>query len=305
MWERGMKMSKMSRATFLALASVLTWGCQRAEDRRAPELSLATWNIEWLNHEDGTGPNKREPVHYKALARYARALNADVVALQEVDGAEGAARVFDPQEYAFHFSSRDDLQRVGFAYRKGLEVTRHEDLVWLARVNSERLRYGVDMTVHDPRTSRSLRVLVVHLKSGCFSSPLDGSSVVEGESPKACAHLSRQIPVLKKWIARRVEEGRPFAILGDFNRRLKPGEQVWEELRGASSEAGLSSPTLRARSTCWGGRYPDLIDHMILDARAARSITPNSFAQVNYSPGDLEKHGRRLSDHCPLKLELR
>jgi endonuclease/exonuclease/phosphatase family metal-dependent hydrolase len=278
-----------------------------AQQRAAapPPLVLATWNINWLNQHDRQGPNPRKEEHYGMLARYARDLDADVIALQEVDGAEAARRVFDPEHYTFHFSSRDNLQRVGFAYRKGLTVKRHPDLVWLARVDSERLRYGVDMSVLDPKTGGSLRLLVVHLKSGCFSSPLDGDEVVGREDPKACQKLAMQVPILEKWIAARVEAKEPFVILGDFNRRLNPADDVWRKLVASNPEAGLSGPTLRAKSRCWGGRYPEFIDHFILDARAARRLDKTSLSQITYSPEDRARAPRELSDHCPMSIDFR
>ena len=36
---------------------------------------------------------------YEIVAEYAEQLDADIIALQEVDGAEAAARVFDPDVY--------------------------------------------------------------------------------------------------------------------------------------------------------------------------------------------------------------
>lgn len=213
-----------------------------------------------------------------------------------------ARRVFDPARYDFHFSSRAHTQRVGFAYRKGLELERHPDLVQLARVHSERLRYGVDVTIR--RGDRSVRLLVVHLKSGCFSSPLDGP-INDEDDAKACRKLAAQLPVLERWIHQRVEAREPFVILGDFNRRFLPQDDVWARLSGAHPGAGLGAPTRTERSRCWEGRYPDFIDHFVLDARARVGLEPDAFEQLLYTPEDRRRHGDRLSDHCPARLRLR
>ena len=264
------------------------------------------------------GPTPRGALHYEALGRYVERLDADIVALQEVDGAQGAARIF-PSSYAFHFSSRDHLQRVGFAYKKEWTIERHPDLVWLARVDSERLRYGVDMTVRDPSDpSKSIRLLVVHLKSGCFSSPLffpfehERSS---GERLEDCARLASQVPVLQRWIRRRTREGVPFAILGDFNRRLKEDEMVWTALRTPEEREGggeevdsrrvdLLAPTLSLRSRCNEGRYPDFIDHIILDPLSARALRPDSLEQLLFDPEERARYKNKLSDHCPIAVDL-
>lgn len=68
-------------------------------------LKLATWNLEWLTTRpkgdpglpEDAGPKAAEDI--EALRRYADVLDADVVAFQEVDGPEVAARVFTPDRY--------------------------------------------------------------------------------------------------------------------------------------------------------------------------------------------------------------
>lgn len=69
----------------------------------AETIKFTTWNIEHLRAENNTGNVRRDDDDFAALARYAANLDADVIALQEVDGPEAAARVFDPNEYDFFF----------------------------------------------------------------------------------------------------------------------------------------------------------------------------------------------------------
>jgi len=79
----------------LALAAMLLPGLAVA----AP-LKLATWDIDWLTARaagDGGLPADvavRQPADLAALRDYAAALDADVVALQGVDGPEAAALIF-------------------------------------------------------------------------------------------------------------------------------------------------------------------------------------------------------------------
>ena len=61
------------------------------------ELKLATWNIAWLTDRDHLLPRdrtQRRPADVALLAGYARRLDADILALQEIDGPEAAARVY-------------------------------------------------------------------------------------------------------------------------------------------------------------------------------------------------------------------
>lgn len=273
---------------------------QPSQDAMGTGLTVVSWNMNWLNQSDSAGLNPRTSEDYEALSRYASQLDADIIVVQEVDGQEAVQRVFDPHKYAYHMSSRGDVQRVGIIYKKELDVVRYPDLVLLARVSSERLRYGVDLGVKDA-SGRELRILGVHLKSGCFSSPLDGP-YKEYERPDACQKLKKQVPVLTRWMESRQQERTPFMLIGDMNRRLNPEDEVWQSWKNAVGQAGLYAPTLTEHSRCWGGKYPQFIDHMILDRRALNWMRGRRFFQLMYSPEDEQRHGYKLSDHCPVGL---
>ena len=103
-------------------------------------------------------------------------MDADILALQEVDGPEAAARVVDPQAYAFYFPAEGDLQRAGFAVRRGLRVTQNPDLEALDLNPRARfsLRRGTDITVESG--GQKLRLLSLHLKGGCNSGATDPTS---------------------------------------------------------------------------------------------------------------------------------
>jgi exonuclease III len=270
---------------------------QGATQHRA--LSVVTWNMNWLHQQDKQGLTPRDGDDYGALARYARELDADVIVLQEIDGEEAARRIFDPEVYAYHISSRNHVQRVGIVYKRALRVERHPDVVELARVHSERLRYGVDFSVFHGK--RELRLLGVHLKSGCFSSPFKGP-YTGGEREDACLKLEAQVPVITRWMKRRASERTPFMVVGDFNRRLRPGDAMWEAMIGEVPEAGLSAPMMRRSSQCWEGRYPEFIDHIVMDRRAAHDLRAQDVFQVIYAQEDAERHGYKLSDHCPVGM---
>lgn len=265
-----------------------------AAEPHGDELRLATWNLYWLSAEPATGMVRRSLDDYAHLQKYARQLDADVIALQEVDGPAAAARVFDPAIYAFHFTNDGkNRQKVGFAWKRTLNVEPQPDLVELAISHTRR---GADILVH--LGGRSIRLLVVHLKSGCFDDPMDSSK-------HACDVLNRQLPVLESWIDTRAAEGVPFAVLGDFNRRFVDGDTFWPELDDLDpAEADLTAVTRDRTSRCWGGRYPVYIDHIVLSRSAGHWLLPGSFKQQLYDPADAPFR-KILSDHCPVAVTLR
>ena len=256
-------------------------------------LRIATWNVAWLNRAEGEGHVRRSVADYERLGRYAARLDADVVALQEIDGPAAARRLFDPAVWDLHLTGDvENRQRTGFAYRRGLPVTLHPDLVDLA-VGSR--RRGADMTVH--LAGGDLRLLGLHLKSGCQREPLSAER-------DDCAILRRQLVVLERWIDARARAAAAFAVIGDFNRQFEPPDRFWAAIDdGDPPDADLVAVTEGKRPACWGGRYPAFIDHIVLSRRAAGWLVPGSFRTIDYATADA-RFEAVLSDHCPLEVTI-
>lgn len=259
-------------------------------------LKIATWNLEWFTLRTAGDPELPENVVPKRpedralLRRYAVALDADVVALEEVDGPAAAAEIFTPDRYALFFTHDKVVQRVGFAVRRGIKVEQNPDLEALDIYPDAhfRLRTGADITI-DVDGNR-LRLLGVHLKSGCHYSPLANSG-------RICDTLRRQVPPLQGWIIQRREEGMPFALLGDFNRRMDGRDDMLAALNQA---APLLRVTEGRSSPCWGGN--SFIDHIMLGGAARGWLEANSMRVMVYREGEDAKE--RLSDHCPVSVRL-
>lgn len=293
-------------------------------------LRIATWNLEWLiAPEDfrrlatnclpeGASPGsrrrfipcdvagrlERSGADFDALARYARRLDADVVALQEVDGPAAARRVF--ADHAFCFTRRDAVQNTGFAIRRGIPHRCGPDFVALSL--GDRLRRGAELVLY-PGEPREIRLLSVHLKSGCARRTLD--------SPRdACGTLARQVPELERWIDAQAATGRPFAVLGDFNRDLlaDPGparndrgepRSLWAEIDdGEPAEADLVNVAEGQRfvNCAPGQNYGGYIDHVVLSRSLAERRLPGGFVRLTYEPRDALR--LRLPDHCPVGVDL-
>ena len=262
----------------------------------AAELKLSTWNLEWLTLRPKGDPVLPSNVIPKTaedralLRRYALMLNADVVAFQEVDGPEAAAAVFPPDRYALFMTRDDVVQRVGFAVRRGIAVRQNPDLVALDVDPGApfRLRSGADITLElgDVR----LRLLNVHLKSGCHDQRLTNTG-------RTCDTLRRQIAPLQGWITQRREEGVPFMIMGDFNRRMDGRDELLEALNRA---APLLRATEGKATSCWGGN--SFIDHILAGGAARAWMKSDTLRVLVYREGeDMKEH---LSDHCPVSVRL-
>ena len=114
------------------------------------ELKLATWNLEWLTTNDRDLPadaHPKQPEDIDLLRRYAVELDADVIAVQEVDGPAIAARVFPPDRYSIHLSHDHVVQRVGIVVRRDIPYNVNPDVTGLDLGPGRQLRSGVDITL--------------------------------------------------------------------------------------------------------------------------------------------------------------
>jgi endonuclease/exonuclease/phosphatase family metal-dependent hydrolase len=289
----------------------------------SPEIKLATWNLEWFMKPETVralaptclppdaprdGARRAIPCDVAheltrsgediaALRRHARKLDADVVALQEVDGPDAARLVFTDHEFCF--SRRVAVQNNGFAIRRGLPFACGPDFEPLSL--GDDVRRGVELRLF-PGTRRELRLLSVHLKSGCARDGLD--------SPRpSCAELARQVPLLESWIDAQARENKPFVVLGDFNRDLRrepAGVSLWGQIDDLDPPGADLVNTAEGQTfqNCMPQQtFSGFIDYIVLGRQAARGLVENSFGRELYRPRDALR--RKLSDHCPVFIRLR
>ncbi len=286
------------RALLLALLLLL------AVPLHAAELRLVTWNIAWLTTRPAGDPmlpesvRPRAPADIALLRGYAARLAADVVALQEVEGPEAAALVFDRAQWRFFFPDERDVQRAGFAVRRGIAARQNPDLAELDTAPRARFsqRRGTDITIS--HGGQELRLLSIHLNSGCWGGPM------EPQRDRNCATLARQAEVLAGWIAAREAEGADWAILGDFNRRMEHPRDEMTAILGAAGRFGR--PTRGQSNPCWadarGGR--PFISHILLGGAARGWWRQGALEVVVYAERG-RAYRQRLSDHCPIAVTLR
>ncbi len=299
-----------------------------AGEAAARELWIATWNLEWLMEPrvlrslrpgcvpanarprgparvipcDVANTQERSNADFAALARYARKLDADVIAIQEVDGQGPARRIFN--NYKYCFSGRSHVQNLGFAIRPTLPYRCDGDLALLSLGDS--VRRGVQLTLW-PASADEMHLLTVHLKSGCGRRTLDSGKA-------ECATLAQQVPILRQWIDAEAAAGHRFAILGDFNRDLKwdrgaarnaAGQlsSLWNELDVPARRLTLAANLGAFENCSITQNFPGYIDQIVLGPTLATRVIAGSMRRLTYENADAAS--RRLSDHCPVSIALR
>lgn len=266
----------------------------------AKTLKLATWNVEWLvSYKDSQAApipkdiRLRQPESFNKLHHYGEKLQADIIALQEVGSIETLTQIFPTEQYLYFITQDPIAQHTALAIRNNIfvDIQQNPDLIELNPSKSARpLRSGLDITLYTKENS--LRILVIHLKSGCQDYPLDRPKLKQ-----SCILLKEQQPILQKWIQKRFDEGQAFIILGDFNRIISPNDLFFQKL----SDKNLFYPTAYQANPCWEGNY--FIDGFIIDQKAKMWLQPNSLRVMKYTEQGYDEQNQ-LSDHCPVSIKL-
>jgi endonuclease/exonuclease/phosphatase family metal-dependent hydrolase len=281
---------------------------------------MATWNFNNLHYITGEPLRSEAPARsekdYALLQEYRMRLNADIVALQEVNGPRAASRVFPTEQYDLYFSGRyvEDLATgqesdhiyTGFAVRRGVfdAVTKRDypDLS-VKHTDGRPVRWGTELLVE--RHGKPLRLLSIHLKSGCSQGRLDTPTT------DSCITLAKQRVPLEAWIDARATERLPFIIAGDFNRAFDKFDQtdhLWSEIDdGQPAGLDLWRVPFRRESNCWRDtslHHKDPIDFLVFDQRTWQLVDRQSFQEITYDRVDQDVNRKTPSDHCPIVVEV-
>lgn len=267
---------------------------------------IATWNTEHLALPISDGCRPRTAEEHAKLKQYAKSLNADIVALQEVASVEAVESLFPKNEWQIIISSRPNSkayscrksgatstqQKVAFAVRNNINILNSSAVDALALENPG-LRYGLELTVDSPLGP--LTLLNVHMKSGCF---VDNYSRDES---KACQTLAQQVPFLEQWAEQKEQSGMPYIILGDFNHRLSaPYNHLTRQLSLNSDKSVSSLENLGKDILGCHPYYPAPIDHILAGNMPKKGLkkTVKTHLYDDMAPDAM------LSDHCALSVQL-
>ena len=181
------------------------------------------------------------------LARYARAASMRTSSRCRKWTAKSAARrVFEGYSFLLHGAPPRAEHR--------LRDSPGHPLIAVAGTSTplslnSRVRRGAELILY-PNEAREIRLLAVHLKSGCGRRTLDSGR-------DQCTVLAQQVPILEQWIDAQAAAGRRFAVLGDFNRDLlddrgprthrqrRIAQSLWAEID--ERRTGGSRPRQRGR----------------------------------------------------------
>lgn len=301
----------------------------------AETLIFATWNLAWqrsgpLNQAqfdecteiksaereqlEEKHPYRWEcksPDQIKDMKEVAEKLNADVIAVQEVESPEALQQIWPKDEYDFYVNMDSPwIQRTGFVVRKssGLKIGMLGDISQLGSAFKDHVRHGTEL----PLTIKgmTIKLLSVHLKSGCFDRALNSGYATKRDKASGvitCDVLKNQAPALEAWLDNSIQSGFSAIIIGDFNRRFDspiehetdPKVSLYAELSdGEPSGAKLFRPTdgFEALPECQGGGSQWLIDHALMTSELRKHYVTGSLLELPVP--------MKGSDHCPVFFKM-
>lgn len=310
-------MNHTFKVSALALCALLTSACNATNpnEKQDTGLRIVTWNIEHLAADNGKGCKPRTEQEITALQHYAKSLDADVIAFQEVGSIQALETVFDKSQWQLILSDRKDSpsytcrgngltstqQKVAFAVKKPLNV---EKVVHHKQFSDIQMGLRSGLEVQIGYQGKTIDLLNVHLKSGCFVDDYRRSD------KKSCKLLAKQVPLLDNWVETKSAEQANFIVLGDFNHRLTaPYNRVSRDLyypNGLADKApnDLSKATFFNANQMLTGchpYYPAPIDHILVSNTLKQKYVQGS---VKFHYFDNMKPKEMLSDHCALSIDL-
>jgi endonuclease/exonuclease/phosphatase family metal-dependent hydrolase len=304
---------------WLAMAAVGGAGCGALH--AAETLTLATYNVQNYNLEnrqlaDGGGfrPDYPKPEAEKAALRAViRSLDADVIALQEMGGAQ------------FLEELRQDLATEGVNYpygdamlaadeKRGLavlsriplgQITAHRDLVGTRpggdkNPSAEPVRRGL-LEVRVPWTGGEVTLFVLHLKSRLTDDKTDPAAEEQraAEAVAVREQILRGLP--QDSDAETVSKSARFVVMGDFNDA--PGSRPLRAMQAKGKrEIARWIDAADSRGHRWTHAYArqasySRFDHALVSPALAASVER---AWIGDTP-----ETALASDHRPLILRLR
>lgn len=310
--------------------------CCLSHPALAEILTFATWNLEWqrstpLSQREFEGCTQikvadrerleethpyrwecKSPAQIADLKNVAAKLNADVIAVQEVESTEALQQIWPKDQYDFYVNMQSPwIQRTGFVVRKSsrLEVGRLSDVRPLGEAFKSHARHGAELPV--TIKGMTLKFLSVHLKSGCFDQALNSGYATERDKANGvvtCDVLRRQAPALEAWLDKAIQSGASAMIIGDFNRRFDaavehetaPDVSLFAGLSdGEPAAARLFRPTegYEALPECRGGGSKWLIDHALMTSELRKHYVAGSLSELPVP--------MKGSDHCPIVFRMK
>lgn len=277
----------------LSLHGILSYSCTTIEKQTPARITLGTFNMEWFGDNSSDDHKSRTDADDALLAEVLRDTDADILAVQEIENPEALKRLLRLlPEYRFALGSTGGKQRLGFLYRPPVEIDSVQELAVIA-VEAGHTRAGllVECRVGDVHW----QMLAVHLKA---TSRADSTPELEERSRTLRRLQVLQIRLWADSVLEKTKEQKVI-ILGDWNDSPRKKQSTLDTLKSAARLTFLTSDYM----SCAYSGLP-AIDHIVMSDSALRDVLPGTLRTVNFRAMLSDKEVQRVSDHCPVVVQI-
>ena len=254
--------------------------------------------MEWFGDNSADDHKPRSEADDELLAVVLGDIDADVLAVQEVENEQALKRLLlhtaeeSGSEYHFVLGASGGKQKVGFLYRKPVELVSVREVDAIA-VEKGRTRAGLLALFRVG--SFEWAMLAVHLKS---TSRADSTPELMQRSLALRTAQAAEILSFTNSF-QQTTLSRPFFILGDFNDSPRKKRTTLDTLKHSPN---LTFLTEDLASCSYSGLLG--IDHIISSSSATARVLHGTLHTVNFRAMLPEKVAERVSDHCPVVVQF-
>jgi len=280
----------------ISLGWLAVTACDDGTKTTAPptELTVGTWNVQFLADRLDAGEIPRTAADVTALVRLITDGGFQVLAVEEVLGADSLALL---QAHGLGASWRLEVGASGGTQKLGVlwdsrVIDRLEDVHELDNDDGlipadwSGLRYPLFARVV-VRGGFTFTIVVVHLKAGITNA---------GASQRA-----RQVDQLAAWAA--THDG-PLLIMGDYNDTFEGILEGVDTLAALEdSEAGRFLTADLPEGAFTSLEFMDLIDHVFLSPDLDARVVTDSLSTIDFDL-DAANNGVAISDHRPVRFMI-
>ena len=254
------------------------------------EITIGTFNIAWL----GDGLDDKEPRtkdDIRNINQVITAINADILALQEIENSKAIQNIVDTMKYNIFISSYPKEQKTALIISKKIQVLNTYQLDAIS-LGNEDLRPG--LVAYCKHNGYDFFVGSFHFKS---TSRYDDTPFKKSRSFDIRKEQSLiLVDEIKKLILDKKDED--VILLGDFNDNPSKNNSNITALENDEFDF-LTSDMMSCKYSIWKS-----IDHIIVSKPIKNKVVASTLAMIDINTMFDENEAKKVSDHCPIIVKI-
>lgn len=254
------------------------------------EITIGTFNIAWL----GDGLDDKEPRtkdDIRNINQVITAIDADILALQEIENSKAIQNIVDTTKYNIFISSYPKEQKTALIISKKIQVLNTYQLDAIS-LGNEDLRPG--LVAYCKHNGYDFFVGSFHFKS---TSRYDDTPFKKSRSFDIRKEQSLiLVDEIKKLILDKKDED--VILLGDFNDNPSKNNSNITALENDEFDF-LTSDMMSCKYSIWKS-----IDHIIVSKPIKNKVVASTLAMIDINTMFDENEAKKVSDHCPIIVKI-